>query len=208
MDYGVILASVTSAVGVLVGIVLGHIFDIRKAYRKYDVEYNISIYSEYKKVSAEIIEAITPLTSLSLRPRGLSSEQLLTWRKIISELYFKYYTYLPQVVLNEINCLHSCLQSEGRKIFCIKDGNKITECEKSDAIELFEDTALVGGERDRIVDMIESRSLEELSESLKINLQARRVIRVVAAIFEDRTIEQWNTILKKETLLQTSFQQK
>lgn len=208
MDYSVILASMTSAVGVLVGIVLGHIFDIRKADKKHNTEYNISVYSEYKKVSAEIIEAITPLTSLSLRPRGFSSEQLLTWRKNISELYFKYYTYLPQVVLNEINCLHSCLQSEGRKIFCIKDGNKITVCEKSDAIELFEDTALVGGERDRIVEMIESRSLEELSESLKINLQARRVIRVVAAIFEDRTIEQWNTILKKETLLQTSFLQK
>lgn len=208
MDYSVILASVTSAVGVLIGIVLGYIFDIRKADKRHNTEYNIFVYNEYKKVSAEIIEAITPLTSLSLRPRGFSSEQLLTWRKNISELYFKHYTYLPQIVLNEINCLHSCLQSEGRKIFCIKDGNKIMECEKSDAIALFEDTALVGGERDRIVNMIGSRSLEELSESLKINLQARRVIRVVAAIFEGRTIEQWKTILKKETLLQSSFQQK
>lgn len=208
MDYSVILASVASAVGVLIGIMLGYVFDVKKANKKQNAEYNIFIYNEYKKVSAEIIEAVTPLTSLSLRPRGFSAEQLSAWRKEISILYFKYYTYLPQVVLNEINCLHSCLQSEGRKIFCIKQNNLIKECGKKEAIELFEDTALVGGERDRIVEMISNRSLEELSESLKINLQARRVIRVMAAIFEERTIEQWNTILKKETLLQTSFSRK
>lgn len=206
MDYSVILASVTSVVGVLIGIILGHIFDIRKANKRENFEYNLSIYNEYKRVSAEIIEAVTPLTSLGLKPRGLSSEQLSVWSKNISELYFKYYTYLPQIVLNEMNCLHSCLQSRGRRIFCIKD-NKILDCEKNDAKELFRDTAIVG-EKKEIKDVIESHSLEELSESLKINIQARRVIRVVAAIFEGRTIEQWNTILKKETLLQSSFQQK
>lgn len=105
-----------------------------------------------------------------------------------------------------MNCLHSCLQSGGRRIFCIKD-KKILDCEKNDAKELFRDTAIVG-EKKEIKEVIESHSLEELSESLKINIQARRVIRVVAAIFEGRTIEQWNTILKKETLLQSSFQQK
>lgn len=206
MDYSVILASVTSVVGVLIGIILGHIFDIRKANKRENFEYNLSIYNEYKRVSAEIIEAVTPLTSLGLKPRGLSSEQLSVWSKNISELYFKYYTYLPQIVLNEMNCLHSCLQSRGRRIFCIKD-KKILDCEKNDAKELFRDTAIVG-EKKEIKDVIESHSLEELSESLKINIQARRVIRVVAAIFEGRTIEQWNTILKKETLLQSSFQQK
>lgn len=206
MDYSVILASVTSVVGVLIGIILGHIFDIRKANKRENFEYNLSIYNEYKRVSAEIIEAVTPLTSLGLKPRGLSSEQLSVWSKNISELYFKYYTYLPQIVLNEMNCLHSCLQSGGRRIFCIKD-KKILDCEKNDAKELFRDTAIVG-EKKEIKDVIESHSLEELSESLKINIQARRVIRVVAAIFEGRTIEQWNTILKKETLLQSSFQQK
>lgn len=206
MDYSVILASVTSVVGVLIGIILGHIFDIRKANKRENFEYNLSIYNEYKRVSAEIIEAVTPLTSLGLKPRGLSSEQLSVSSKNISELYFKYYTYLPQIVLNEMNCLHSCLQSRGRRIFCIKD-KKILDCEKNDAKELFRDTAIVG-EKKEIKDVIESHSLEELSESLKINIQARRVIRVVAAIFEGRTIEQWNTILKKETLLQSSFQQK
>ena len=190
----------------LIGIILGHIFDIRKANKRENFEYNLSIYNEYKRVSAEIIEAVTPLTSLGLKPRGLSSEQLSVWSKNISELYFKYYTYLPQIVLNEMNCLHSCLQSGGRRIFCIKD-KKILDCEKNDAKELFRDTAIVG-EKKEIKDVIESHSLKELSESLKINIQARRVIRVVAAIFEGRTIEQWNTILKKETLLQSSFQQK
>lgn len=82
MDYSVILASVTSAVGVLIGIILGHFFDIRKANKRENFEYNLSIYNEYKRVSAEIIEAVTPLTSLGLKPRGLSSEQLSAWSRI------------------------------------------------------------------------------------------------------------------------------
>lgn len=205
MDYSVIVASLTSAVGVLLGIMLGYIFDIKKSDKKHSVKYNISIYNEYKKVSAEIITTLTPMTSLSLKQRGISQAQISDWRKTISTLYFKYYTYLPQTVLNEINCLHSCLQTEGRKLFYVKDGNIIIECGKKEAMEIFEDTALVGGERERIAKIVESSSLEDLSESLKINLQARRVIRMTAAIFENRGIEQWNKILKKETLLQTSF---
>lgn len=205
MDYSVIVASLTSAAGVLLGIVLGHIFDIKKSDKKHSIEFNISIYNEYKKVSAEIISTLTPMTSLSLKQRGISQTQMSDWCKAISTLYFKYYTYLPQIVLNEINCLHSCLQTEGRKLFYVKDGNIIIECGKKEAMEIFEDTALVGGERERIAKIVESSSLEDLSESLKINLQARRVIRVTAAIFENRGIEQWDKILKKETLLQTSF---
>lgn len=197
------LINVLSPVACLVlGAFIGYVLDIRKNYKKKHADYNMTIFDIYKDVSAEIIEELTPLVSLSLRPRGFTAEQLDEWRKKISELYFKHYTYLPQVVLNEMNCLHSCIQSGGKDLYCIKNGNEISICTKDEAIDLFDDTALVGSERERIKDLIDKYTIGRFSESLKINLQARRVVRMVAAIFEDKTINDWDTILKKETLLQ------
>ena len=202
MKYAELINVLSSVVCLVLGTFIGYVLDIRKNYKKKHTDYNMTIFDIYRDTSAEIIKELTPLVSLSLRPRGFTAEQLNEWRKMISELYFKYYTYLPQTVLNEINCLHSCIQSGGKNLYCIKNENEIKICTKQDAIDLFDDTALVGSQRKRIKKVIDEYSIERLSESLKINLQARRVIRIVAAIFEDKTINDWETILKKETLLQ------
>lgn len=202
MEYLEIIQVLTPLFCLVLGAFIGYVTDIHKNNKKKNLDYNMAIFEMYSDISAEIIEAITPLTSLSLKQRGFTSEQLEGWRKKISNLYFKYYTYLPQSVLNELNCLHSCLQTGGDKLYCIKNNNEIKPCNNQDAVDLFEDTALVGGEREKIQGLIIDYSIDKFSESLKINLQARRVIRIIAAIFENRTINQWNTILKKETLLQ------
>ena len=191
-----------SLVYLVLGAALGYVVDIRKNYKKKHSDYNLTIFEIYRGASAEIIEELIPLVSLSLKPRGFTTEQLKEWCKKISELYFKHYTYLPQIVLNEMNCLHSCIQSGGKDLYCIKNGNEISICTKEDAMGVFDDTALVGSERKRIKRMIDEYSIERLSESLKINLQARRVIRKIAEIFEEKTINDWEAILKKETLLQ------
>ena len=202
MKYVELINVLSPVVCLVLGAFIGYVLDIRKNHKKKHADYNMIIFDIYKSASAEIIETITPLASLSLKPRGFTIEQLEEWRKKISELYFKHYTYLPQIVLNEMNCLHSCIQTGGKDLYCIKNENEIKICTKEDVVDLFDDTALVGGERERIGKLIDEYSVDRLSESLKINLQARRVIRIVSAIFEDKTINDWNTILKKETLLQ------
>lgn len=202
MEYVELINLLSNVLYLLLGAFIGYVLDIRKNHKKKHADYNMIIFDIYKSASAEIIESITPLASLSLKPRGFTIEQLEEWRKKISELYFKHYTYLPQIVLNEMNCLHSCIQTGGKDLYCIKNENEIKICTKEDVVDLFDDTALVGGERERIGKLIDEYSIDRLSESLKINLQARRVIRIVSAIFEDKTINDWNTILKKETLLQ------
>lgn len=202
MKYVELINVLSPVVCLVLGAFIGYVLDIRKNHKKKHADYNMIIFDIYKSASAEIIETITPLASLSLKPRGFTIEQLEEWRKKISELYFKHYTYLPQIVLNEMNCLHSCIQTGGKDLYCIKNENEIKICTKEDVVDLFDDTALVGGERERIGKLIDEYSIDRFSESLKINLQARRVIRIVSAIFEDKTINDWNTILKKETLLQ------
>ncbi len=187
---------------VVLGAFIGYAVDVRKNDRKKHADYNMIIFETYKDISKEIIEALAPLTSLSLRYRGLTAEELEEWRKKISDLYFKHYTYLPQSVLNEMDCLHSCIQTGGKDLYCVKNKNEVKACEREDVINLFKDTELVGGEYKRIEGLVKEYGVEKLSESLKINLQARRVIHIIAAIFEDKKVNDWDSILKKETLLQ------
>lgn len=113
---------------------------------------------------------------------------------------------MPQIVLNEINCLHSCLLTEGKTLFCIKEETRIEICSEDDVKTLFNDTALVnlgfeknGNKRD-IETYIKKYPLNNWNESLKINLQARRTIRVLSDFFEGCKVEDWSSILKKETL--------
>jgi len=95
------------------------------------------------------------------------------------------------------------LQTNGKKIFYVKNKFTIRPCGKDEAMAIFEDTALVDGEKDRITRIINNYSLDQCRISLKINLQARRLIRIMAKIFEDKTIDFWSTILKKETISQS-----
>lgn len=202
MNDTVIVTSLTSLFSILLGAILGYYFDYRKNSKNKNSDYCMTIYHAYKSVSMEIIESIMPLTSLSLKPRSLDAESLEIIRKNISDLYFKHYIYLPQIVLNEINCLHSCLLTGGRVLFCIKGMDKVEICSSEDVKKMFYDTALVSLGEKKITNCIDKYSVDKWSESLKINLQARRVIRVLAEIFEDKQVEDWNSILKKETLLQ------
>lgn len=200
MDFMELIDYLSPVACLLLGAVIGYIVDVRKNYKKKYIDYNMTIFEEYKKTSTEIIETIIPLTSLSLRHRGFDPEQLEEMRKKISDLYFKYYTYLPQVVLNEINCLHSCVQSGGKNLYVVKNDVEIKICAEEDAESLLESTALISNEE--IIRLIKIYPISRFSESLKINLQARRVIHTVAAIFRDKTINDWDTILRKETLIQ------
>ncbi len=197
-----VLVAVIGVLGTLSGIFIGGFLDFCKNHKSRNLDYNMKIFETYRQTASEIIEMLSPMVSLSLHHKNFPPEQLTEWKKRLSYLYFKNYTYLPQEVLNEINCLHSCLQYNGEKIFCIKDGFNIVECDNEDALELFEDTALVGSERTRIETMIREYSVEKFAPSLKINLQARRTIRVIGKIFESKTVKSWNAILKKETLFQ------
>lgn len=81
-----------------------------------------------------------------------------------------------------MNCLHLCLKSGGKKIYCVKKNNKILGCDKNDVIEIFGDTVHVGGEREKFEKIIDKYSLEDLKDSFKINLQARRVILVAESL--------------------------
>ena len=60
----------------VLGAFIGYAVDVRKNDRKKHADYNMIIFETYKDISKEIIEALAPLTSLSLRYRGLTPEEL------------------------------------------------------------------------------------------------------------------------------------
>lgn len=197
-----LIGAFSALLGTIIGAVLSYYFNVRKMYKNKNADYCMRIFGIYNSAATEIISLLSPMVSLSLHTKTISIEQICEWKKSLSDIYFKYYIYLPQDVLNEINCLHSCLQTNGKRIFYVQNKYNIKPCGKSEAIALFEDTALVGGEKDKIENIIKKYSIEQCKTSLKINLQARRVIRILAQNFEDKTIDSWDAILKKETILQ------
>lgn len=206
MNESILLALIgvfSALLGTILGACLSYYFNVRKMYKNKNADYCMNIFEIYNRAASEIIQLLTPMVSLSLRTKYISCKQMEEWKKELSDIYFKYYIYLPQDVLNEINCLHSCLQTNGKKIFYVEDKYRIKPCGKNEVINLFEDTALIGGERERIINIVNVYSAERFKVSLKINLQARRVIRIIAKNFEDKTIDSWSAFLKKETIYQT-----
>ena len=82
--------------------------------RKVVSEYNVKSFGLYHQICGEIIDLILPLTDLSLvSKRQISDESKEYILNKLSELFYKYYNYLPGDVLMSMLCLYSCLKNKG-----------------------------------------------------------------------------------------------
>jgi len=170
--------------------------------RKNMMAFNMLIFKTYDRITQDIIDVLIEMTSLHVSGnRHHTKEKIREWKEKLSFVYYKYYNYLPKEVLNEINCLHSCLIFEGKFLYVIKEKNNMVRSTDEDAIILFDDATLVSYEGKRISDSIRKYSVNRIPKSMKINLQARRVITTISKFFGSEKIEKWTSQLKKETLL-------
>jgi hypothetical protein len=197
----------------IVGAFIGFYASLILERRKNTMGFNLKIFELYDKISQEIIDVLIEMTTLSLKPNSHTLEDIEKWKHSLSKLYFKYYNYLPQKVLNEINCLHSCLTTQGKYIYMTdtNNENRITRSFDSEqAIRFFDDATLVSHDG-RITDLINKYGIESLPNSMKINFQARRVIRRIDDFWGHKQLYKWTHRLKKHTIFETkngSTQQK
>lgn len=198
--------------GLLVlGTILGFFSSILVDRSKNKIGYILSIINSYNRISQDIIELLTEMASLNLGFNSFSKKDIDRWRKQISYLYFKYYSFLPQEVLLEMNCLHSCLLSNGKCIFWTENNTikmireKDMHSEKyNDLIKnFFDDSTLVSSD-DRLYKLIDTYGLNRIPCSIKINFQARRVIRKIDDYFGYKHIYKW----PKELIKQTHYQRR
>lgn len=82
--------------------------------RKVVSDYNVKFFDIYHQICDEIIELVLPLTDLSLiSTRQVSDEYREYMINKLSELFYRYYNYLPGDVLMSMLCLYCCLKNKG-----------------------------------------------------------------------------------------------
>jgi hypothetical protein len=195
----IIIAFIPSIV-TIIGFIIGYSLIVER--RKKIMEFNMKIFDIYDKISQEIIEVLTEMTSLSLKPMSYTEEEIENWKCKLSYLYFKYYIYLPQNVLLEMNCLHSCLASKGKYFYVTESNNRISKCEDISKISKFLDDVTLVAHDDRITKMLNNHGVAHFRNYLKINFQARNVIRRIDDAWGHKHLHKWTKQLKKHTLFE------
>ncbi len=191
-------------------------------YLQMNISYNLRQHEQYARKSQEIIDAITNIVSLHIKltPNKCSVSNMKMCEQAISELYFKHYNYLPQEVLNALNCLFLCLSSNGKYLYIIAPSPLTTfekikyrlgfkqlrhvdfkQCKKSsDFITRdFKKMILSSNASDKI-EKILKRPEECIPNSMKLNLQARYVIYVIHKYFQKPYLQTWDTYLLKHNI--------
>lgn len=184
-------------ISVLGGAILGYYFDFFKQKR----EENIKLYETYISFTQEIAIVLKDLLKLSLKRQKINKDNLEKIKNEISLLYFKYYIFLPQEVLLELNCLHSCLQSNGTILYVVKkDGKNMTiaRCEDKEKIrEYCHNATLIDNGLDVLNRIIVNYNL---AQYMILNFQSRMLIRQIDNFCGGDCIFKWNKYIKKKTV--------
>lgn len=143
--------------------------------RKATSEYNYRLFNLYHKMCQEIITIILPLTDIPLRnSKGINLNKNEKITNELSDVFYKYYNYLPDEVLMSIVCLHCCIRN-GSNIPYIyaKKRNKIIvkPCNtKKDLIFLLKKTSIENYLRPRKDSQFAYRIKESYKYAVNCNL--------------------------------------
>ena len=184
-------------ISIILGGIVGYFIDIKKKERAQNQKWH-DVYIDF---GIEISKVLKPFLKLSLRPKKYTTEELNRIKAEISQLYFKYYPFLPHDILLELNCMHSCLQSDGKRMYMIVGNRKyktIAQCKTAEEIKDFcRDATLIDKGLDKLERIIDNGKLPVY---LQLNFQARMVIRRIDVFFGNKKMFKWNKYLKKKTV--------
>lgn len=189
---GTLIISISSAV-------ISYKFFLKKA----KDSYNAKLFFEYKKLAQELVDILGDLLTLSMAPCDYTTEQCNKIDRELGLYFFKYYLVLPQQVLEEMNCLHACLQCGGQATFMIDRTNatpvlrrRTTEDEIK---ELFMDVAIIA--KDNCLSRI-YKIHHRMPRYIYLKCQARHVITVLNDCWSLKEFHDWQKRLPKLTVLQ------
>lgn len=160
--------------------------------------YSAELFNEYKLKTQELAVILEDLLTLSMLPRHYSTEYCRNVDKELSKYFFKYYLDIPQEVLEEINCLHACLQCRGKYLFMVDKTGGIPVLRPrrttKELNDLFNDVALI------MTWNLDGQ--KKIPRSIVLRCQARHVITVMHNCWKYKEIHKWPKKLPKRTVLQ------
>lgn len=194
--------AVIGLLGTIAGYFIGYIVARKKG--KDDV--SVSLFQEYRDVAGELESILQDLLSLSFLPKHYSESQLKIIADNLSAFYFKNYMILPQAVLEEMQCLYTCLHHNGKRMYMVgrdEFGNKVQrEIKKPNQFEyLLKDTSIMMRTSERAIRILYKNHPEKLKDAY-LNFQARHVITVMHDCWNIKRIYTWKKDLTKDTIVQ------
>jgi hypothetical protein len=186
--------------GTIIGYFIGYIVARKK--RK-DI-FSVALFQEYRDVADELENILKDLLSLSFIPKYYPASQLKDIADKLSAFYFKNYMILPQPVLEEIQCLYTCLHHNGKRMYVVgrdEYGNKVQkEIRKPQQFEyLLKDTSIMMRTSERAIRILYKDHPEKLKGSY-LNFQARHVNTVMHDCWNAKKIFNWHNNLSKDTI--------
>ena len=115
--------------------------------RKATSEYNYELFNLDHKMCQDIVDTILPLTDISMRgSRSVSIDIESQVTNKLSDLFYKYYNYLPEGVLMSMMCLHTCLKGNCKNPYLYIKGKGcliVTPCKtRKDILLLLKRTSI------------------------------------------------------------------
>lgn len=196
-----ILSCVGGFIFGVLGTIIGGVVSFLFFRHKEEVRFNTKLYTEYQPLAQELATILQDFLVLSLHPGHYTKDVCQKIDNDLSKFFFKYYLVLPQSVLEEINCLHACLRSQGKYLYVIdktKDVPTVRECVDTNEVISFINDVTIVSIRKSWAELY--RQYQKLPDYLKLRFQARHVISKMQVVWQYKDMKAWQKEMRKKTL--------
>ncbi len=185
--------------GIIIGALLGYIYFRKKEQDKFSRD----MYFRYQELAKELAICLQTFLPLTLKPQGYRARICQEVDRELSSFFFKYYLILPQSVLEEISCMHACLQHNGDKIFIVDKSNEIPlirSCEyENETLKFFEEVTIFRTKKNWAEIYLKYKRVPRY---IALRCQARHAIAAMQAAWQYEDMYSWRKQMKKRSLAQ------
>lgn len=196
-----IIITAISIIGSILCVALGSILGYYYFRKQEQDKFNMSLYVEYQKLSQELADLLHIFLPLTLRPTHYTEKMCTETDTALSAFMFRNYLTLPQTVLEEINCMHACLQTKGAKIFIV-DRSKpiplIRQCVgEKETISFFREVTIFRT-KTNLAEIY--MKYKRVPNYLALRCQARHLIATMQDCWQYTDMHSWKEQMQKKTL--------
>lgn len=191
------ITAITTIAGIIIGAVIGYYYFRRQ---ERDV-FNRELYTKYQELSKELAVILQDFLPLTLRYIHLDENICMKVDQDLSAFFFKNYLTLPMSVLEEICCMHVCLQSKGSKIYIVDKSKSIPlirPCEEEqEVLEFFRGITIFRTRKNWAKTYI---TYKRVPKYITLRCQARHLIATMQDCWQYTDMHSWKEQMQKKTL--------
>ncbi len=191
------ISAVTTIVGIIIGASIAYYY-FRMQER--DV-FNRELYTNYQELSKELATILQDFLPLTLKYKQLEKDICIKVDQDLSAFFFKNYLTLPKSILEEICCMHACLQSNGSKIYIVDKSKSvplIRPCEgEKEVLEFFRGITIFRTRKNWAKTYL---TYKRVPQYIALRCQARHLVAMMQDCWQYTDMHSWKEQMQKKTL--------